>query len=163
MLLPLKKLLRKGEAAVQINETIDLSGADFPGYTASPAQCTIKASPAGNAVYLAIELQTEINMPCARCLAPAKSPLHISKNYYLRLEDFEDECPELPLTADGRLDVEQAIYQEVLMEAPSVLYCKEDCQGLCMRCGKRVEDCTCPPQQTGDPRLQILKELLKDN
>ena len=47
------------------------------------------------------------------------------------------EEPELPFDENGRLDVRELCYQELVMEVPTVLLCSDDCAGLCPICGRR--------------------------
>lgn len=161
MLLPLKKLLRKGETPLHVTGEFDFKSYDFPGYSVPFVCCNLQAAPIGDAIRLHLEIEATICMPCARCLESAQSNLHISKSYDLYAEHFEEEYPEYPILQDGRLDLDEMVYQEVLMEAPVALYCREDCPGLCPKCGKHKQHCNCPEEEEGDPRLQILKTLLQ--
>ena len=54
-------------------------------------------------------------------MAAAEMPLE--KEYYVRESDLAEEYPELPFTPEGRLDVREMAYQEILMEAPLTLLC----------------------------------------
>ncbi|MEE1456734.1 MAG: DUF177 domain-containing protein [Oscillospiraceae bacterium] len=43
----------------------------------------------------------------------------------------------------------------------SKLLCKPDCEGLCCRCGKNLNDGPCSCQKELDPRFAALKQLLE--
>lgn len=164
MFIQIRKLLRQREDPVHLTGQLDFSGWDFPGYEIPAAVvCEVDAIPEGGAVRVQLWADAEAESHCGRCLAPAKQPLNVDREYLLRAEDLDEEFPELPLTADGRLDVTELVYQELLFEAPQVLLCSEDCKGLCQRCGKPVAECGCESEPQGDPRLQILRQLLTES
>ena len=70
---------------------------------------------------------------------------------------------DLPLRPDGKLDVRELAYTELVLEVPTVLLCSDDCAGLCPVCGNR-KPCSCRHETSGsvDERLSILKQLLND-
>ena len=47
-----------------------------------------------------------------------------------------------------------------IMDMDSRFLCREDCKGLCSRCGANLNDgeCDCKPER--DPRLAVLEQLL---
>ena len=64
------------------------------------------------------------------------------------------------------LDGEEADLDEILNAAfvlnmDSQLLCREDCKGLCSRCGKDLNEGPCGCKQEIDPRLAVLAQLLE--
>ena len=41
--------------------------------------------------------------------------------------------------------------------------CREDCKGLCPKCGKDLNDGPCKCGEDQDPRLAVLAQLLENN
>ena len=41
------------------------------------------------------------------------------------------------------LDLDRIIYDEVLVNWPMKVLCKEDCAGICKKCGKNLNHGTC--------------------
>jgi uncharacterized protein len=94
---------------------------------------------------------------CARCLKEFS-------------EDFDVEVRELftpspsekddnyPIT-DGEIDLEPCARDAVLLSVPFAPLCKEDCLGLCPRCGgdRNVGECACGPEV--DERWAALSSL----
>ena len=63
---------------------------------------------------------------------------------------------------DKKFDMLPVVEEEIMLEMPSRTLCKEDCRGLCQKCGKNLNegDCDCDKKEV-DPRLAILKTLLQ--
>ena len=48
------------------------------------------------------------------------------------------------------------------MELPISFICKDDCEGLCHKCGKNLNEGTCDCEDDDiDPRMAVLKNFLK--
>jgi uncharacterized protein len=61
-----------------------------------------------------------------------------------------------------RLDLGEVVREQVLLGLPLKPLCREDCHGLCPRCGKNrnAGACGCKPEEeAGDPRLEPLRKL----
>lgn len=113
-------------------------------------------------VTLRVELRGTLAATCARCCEPVVKDFSIEKEYRITARDLEEEFPELPYTAEGNLDLEEFAYGELVLETDTIQLCREDCEGLCQRCGQPVRDCDCPDEPAGDPRLQVLRQLLNE-
>lgn len=161
----LRKFLYVGQKPYHNHFTTDLSGDDFPGYRVEqPVDAVVDVTTDGETLDLALEVKAQISGECARCLDPVTQDLEFSRNWTLRQRDLEDPDIELPVTPEGILDLHQLVYQEVVMEAPFLLLCAEDCPGLCPVCGKKkVAGCTCQSAEDAAPAngLSILKTLLQ--
>ena len=100
---------------------------------------------------------------CARCLEPVSNVLEISfeKDIASR-EDVSSENDDYIMIEDKKLDLLPTVEEEIMLEMPSRTLCKEDCRGLCQKCGKNLNegDCDCDKKEV-DPRLAILKTLLQ--
>lgn len=116
-------------------------------------------------------LQTEVRVPCRRCLAPVTAPVEFDLEEQFRpsvdiftgaaipVEDGEDEATR----TDGHhiLDLTEVIRQNLLLAIPISPLCSPHCRGLCPDCGANLneEPCSCQHEE-GDPRLAVLRELL---
>jgi uncharacterized protein len=58
------------------------------------------------------------------------------------------------------VELDQYFREEVALEIPIQILCREDCRGLCPRCGVNWnrESCACAKSE-GEPRLDILRNL----
>ena len=77
-------------------------------------------------------------------------------------ESVSEDNDDYIFLEDKKLDLIDPTEEELMLELPSKTLCREDCAGLCVKCGKNLNlgKCSCK-QSEGDPRLQILKTLLK--
>ncbi len=142
--------------------SLDFASRDFGAFQVlEPARLGFSAKAQNGAVLLDITLDATVQAVCARCAAPFERPWQWQNSFRITSRDLEEEFPELPFTADGGLDLEELAYGELLMEVGPVLLCREDCEGLCQNCGQPQGSCKCEPEQAGDPRLQVLKQLLQ--
>ena len=73
-----------------------------------------------------------------------------------------EENDELILVEDMRLDLSELAESDIILALPSKFLCRNDCRGLCPRCGKDLNDgdCGCDTRET-DPRLESLRQLLE--
>ena len=116
-----------------------------------------------------LSVEALLSGECARCLADAE--LAISDDlmyiYYLRgLELGKDTKLEsddgfMPVEVDfwGRtLSLSDQVWETLLTLMPVKLLCKEDCKGLCINCGKDLNEgtCSCSALKT-DPRFDVLR------
>jgi uncharacterized protein len=65
---------------------------------------------------------------------------------------------------NGEVDLAPHVWEEIVLTAPSKFLCREDCAGLCPRCGTNLnrEQCGCPPEEEkilGNQGLQGLADL----
>lgn len=75
-----------------------------------------------------------------------------------------DEHDEYIIAEDGKLDVSEAVRCFVSLELPLKFICKDDCKGLCPKCGHDLNDgdCGCDTRES-DPRWAALKDFFTDN
>ena len=62
---------------------------------------------------------------------------------------------------DGfHLDVETLVHNEILMNWPMKILCKEDCRGICPVCGQNRNqgDCGCDTF-VPDPRMAVIQDI----
>jgi uncharacterized protein len=109
------------------------------------------AGGAGGRFYWHGRVEGEVSMPCRRCLNDAGA--HVEDEIHLIFADQGDEETDDPdvYRLDPRareLDLRPAIREQWVLAAPSFVLCRDDCKGLCPRCGSdlNASACECPPQ-----------------
>ena len=58
------------------------------------------------------------------------------------------------------LDVDRMIHNELLVQWPLRVLCREDCKGICSRCGTNLNynNCDCEKQSL-DPRMAAISDI----
>ena len=107
-------------------------------------------------------IYTTIHGVCDRCASDFTSdlefPLDVVLVTELSNEENEDEWV-FPLEGDSA-DLEDIVRTVFVLNFGSKLLCRSDCQGLCCRCGKNLNDGPCSCQKELDPRFAALRQLL---
>lgn len=79
---------------------------------------------------------------CARCVGKAvyKFSTDISVKYVLSNPGEYDYTYK-----SGVVNLTDAVNETIITNAPTVIYCKDNCKGLCPKCGcnLNLEDCNC--------------------
>jgi uncharacterized protein len=162
----LRKFMVSGTRPYHAEFLCDLSARDFAGATIpQPVPVSFDAAADGNEIRLALRAKASVHGECARCLDPVESVEAVDAEWSVRERDLDDPDFDLPLDANGKLDVDEWLFQEFLFQIPTVQLCSEACEGLCSICGKKKTICTCPKAESNDAapidaRLSVLKSLL---
>ena len=140
-------------------------------YIQEPIRLSGRVSQEGRNLRLKGEFSTRIHTLCARCGDEVDWPLQgifdlvlmpgLDKS--LEEEDLDEMSPEEMdhLCYQGPVvELDDYFREELALEIPIQVLCREDCRGLCPQCGANLnrETCSCP-KTDGDPRLSILRNL----
>lgn len=128
----------------------------------------------GDRLLLKAELQGEASLACSRCLRRYTEPLSVAfDEEFVERQDAGGETAEEDNAESGRtvsfysgdeVDVTDVVRDHILLALPMKPLCSEDCEGLCPRCGKDLNEgpCGCgESDESVDPRLAVLKDLLR--
>jgi uncharacterized protein len=105
---------------------------------------------------------------CARCVEPVPMPLSSNFDLIFRPQAADADPGERSITPDeteigyygeSGLSLEDVVREQVLLSLPSRTLCKEDCKGLCPRCGQNLNLAACNCNPTSDPRWNALAGL----
>jgi len=129
---------------------------------AAPVRVTGRLQEAGaGRFYWQGSFQTAVAGECRRCLTPVTVPLAAEIGALFSQEPDASEDPDaFPVAPDASvIDVTPAVREELALVAPEYLLCRDDCRGLCPRCGHDLNagPCACPP--VTDPRWAGLAGL----
>ena len=110
----------------------------------------------------------QLSGDCCRCLAPAKALVQADMQVLIQrreaakeeLEAVEDQEMEIVDPGAKQMDLKGRIRDELILELPHQLYCKEDCKGLCPTCGQdfNLRSCSCSGEAI-DPRWAALGNI----
>lgn len=86
-----------------------------------------------------------LNHVCDRCLCEFEREYNFTFNYTL-VQKLNDPDKEGYIECGGNmLDMDELAASDLLVSLSEKVLCKEDCKGLCMKCGKNLNegDCGC--------------------
>ena len=164
MLLNLSKIM-DNPGVIPFETALDLSDLEFGGCCPVQEPVTAKGEVKNSAGVLLMQgsVETTLHGVCDRCAKPflrdVVFPLHAVLATELESEDDADEW--VFLLENDCADLTDIIRTTFVLNMDTQLLCKEDCKGLCCRCGKDLNEGPCDCQPEADPRLAVLKQLLK--
>ena len=98
---------------------------------------------------------------CARCLKEFEYPLHKQISADLT-EGGVGENPDGYFLQGDKVDADEIVVTEFILDLDDTLLCREDCAGLCQGCGSDINYEPCRCEKEIDPRLAVLSQLLED-
>lgn len=115
------------------------------------------------------EIRAEAEMDCSRCLQPVEKKLEIkfqasfvTPEFYTQAKEAELRADDLEVSVldDDKIDLTELAREQILLELPARVFCREDCKGLCQKCGanRNLLSCNCEEKEI-DPRWLMLKNL----
>lgn len=137
----------------------------------APLTGQVKLLRTGSDILVTGTLETEIEKSCGRCLEPfsARISLELEEQFYPAI-DINTGVP-LPQPSDvdeanlidsqHTLDLSEVVRQAILLESDTVLYCTEDCRGICPHCGQNLNtgSCDCETAPVDMRWASLLQEL----
>ena len=108
--------------------------------------------------------EVTIAIPCDRCLneVPVRFPIEISDEIDIPKLLAQDAAllEETSYLSGTSLDVDKLIFGEILVSWPMKVLCREDCKGICKRCGVNRNLASCQCQKTEpDPRMAAIQDI----
>ena len=138
---------------------------------AAPVKGSLTVANGRDILVLRGGLKTRVKLTCARCLEEFEQTVEtgLSEDFSVspslpasEKEAVEMDSPREPIFREGELDLTELLRQMVLVSLPLVAVCREDCLGICPRCGRNRNrgECECPPEEEPGGPLESLKDLL---
>lgn len=147
---------------LEMEEVVSALGI-FPIREKSP--CRLTAENLGeNQVRLLGTAGITVVIPCDRCLEDVETELslHIEKEVKVLSgeENGTEEPEETEILLGSDLDVDDLVRSEILMNWPMKTLCREDCKGICKKCGKNLnlDSCDCDTAEL-DPRMAAIRDV----
>ena len=166
MLLGLSKIIDCPGASVPFSTSVDLSdlcfGVSYP--VSEPVKAEGMVRNTAGVLVMTGNITTCIHGTCDRCASSFDRDVDLPINVVLVTEMANEENEDewvFPLEGDSA-DLDDIVRTVFVLNLDSKLLCKEDCAGLCHRCGKNLNDGPCNCQKELDPRFAALKQLLEN-
>jgi uncharacterized protein len=152
-------------------EAFDLTDDEFR--LVGPVDFSTEVRKDAKKVRLVGRVRTTLEVPCSRCLDPF--PIAVDAPFDLLFlpdeaasaddeQEVREEDAGVSYYKDDVIDLGDVMREQFYLALPMKPLCKDDCRGLCPVCGvnRNRETCACKTEWV-DPRMESLRDLLKDN
>jgi uncharacterized protein len=137
--------LHPGIDRVELESSPDGVGLSQPEWR-EQVRAALQVERSGDRVSVRGVVRTQAHLDCVRCLREFDLPVETHLLVYAersgstsREEQQELERDDHMLFHDGRrLDLREVVREGLLLELPITPVCREDCPGLCPRCGAEL-------------------------
>lgn len=164
MLLGLSKIIGCPGAVMPFEAELDLREMTFGGCkpVSEPVLAAGEVRNTADVLQLTATLCTTLHGVCDRCAKPFVRAVSFPVEAIL-VADAEDDAFESPWVfalQDDHADLDDILTTAFVLNMDQKLLCREDCRGICFRCGADLNEaeCTCKPER--DPRFAVLQKLL---
>ena len=106
------------------------------------------------------EITARMHCVCDRCGREFDMEHSVDVEVPVVQEDEGDADGEAFSLEGDCLDIDDLLETAFILDMPTKFLCREDCKGVCPKCGKNLNDgeCDCRPER--DPRFAVLEQLL---
>lgn len=164
MIIDISSILKEFGGRIEIDGELDLQDPDFE----FDGTVKIKGSIFNNGQSLSLDALCSgvLKTQCARCLKDIKVDVEFPINENLVQEDesaVSDD--EDVIRFEGySVEIDEIAANSFLMNTSMKYLCKEDCKGLCQKCGMDLNEgeCNCNHENI-DPRWSGLVDILNSN
>ena len=109
------------------------------------------------------ETSLKVIIPCDRCLENVPTEFNIRIDRVLKVDNgmlLDDADGDDDFVNENQLDVDRLIFDEILVNWPAKVLCKDDCKGICLICGQNlnIQDCGCN-RHVIDPRMAAFQDV----
>ena len=162
MRLDLKEIIHIPGASRDFSHTLDLSQVELYGEKPfrAPIEVTGVVRNMAGALMLSGRARSEVETRCDRCLKPITVTLDIPVETLLAESLEDEENDEIVLLENGEADLDEIFTTACILGWDGKHVCREDCAGLCPRCGEDLNDGPCGCGKELDPRFAVLAKLL---
>jgi uncharacterized metal-binding protein YceD (DUF177 family) len=138
---------------VNVLVTAEWLASACPDLEAKPGQAGLalqgRIHKTGEDYLLRAHVQGALELPCARCLEPARFALDLPITVTFvpagRGEPADSDDPDVVVFPGGEIDISDEVRDEILLAVPINPLCTETCRGICSVCGgdRNQVACTC--------------------
>ena len=130
---------------------------------ATPVRVTGRLSSAGSGrFYWHGRLEGEVTIPCRRCLADAT--VHVSDESHVIFAEAgsdESEDPDVYVLDErsNQIDLRPVVREQWMLNVPAYAVCRDECKGICPKCGKDLNEGSCDCPESRDSRWDALRRV----
>ena len=161
MRLDLRELIVNPVRRLPFRLELETEGLDFPSvrsYLHPPVAEGVVYSEAG-ILHMQGTVMAEMLCICDRCGQEFESTKETVVDAVL-VQDESDDNPEVFVLEGTEIDAQEVLSTCFILDMETKFLCREDCKGLCARCGRNLNLGPCGCGKEIDPRFAVLEQLL---
>ena len=164
MSINLRELIRTSGARLPFRQELDRERLDFPAVLDYLVPPVGEGEIANSADLLTLQgnIHAVMRCQCDRCCREFDKTVDLPLQVRLAAELEDEEDPDYFLLNGDELDIDDLLESAFILGMDPQILCREDCKGLCPRCGADLNEGPCSCQPESDPRLAVLEQLLDD-
>jgi uncharacterized protein len=145
---------------------------DLPTPEGGNAACAVAVNAAvtrsASSYTIEARVKGTVRAECHRCLVSFALPVDTTFMFILSRggesplpDGVEEDTVTIPVKGEATFDIYPRVREAIILEIPIKLLCREDCRGVCRKCGANLNEgeCGCDPG-IGDPRWGALRKFL---
>ncbi len=163
--LDIRKVLERVGDTEEVSIKVDLNDIKYRGlkpFTA-PVDLFAQAKNRAGVVTLDCTYKYTLNLTCDRCIAPFTQEVEQTTTHTVLRELNSKDDDDYVVAPEGIIELLPLATNDILLSLPAKFLCKEQCEGLCPKCGQDLNTgkCDCS-SKTVDPRLAALDKFFDD-
>ena len=161
MRLDLRDIIEVPGSSVDFACELETDRLDFPSVKAYKAKPHAEGQVCNEAgvLHLTGTLTAEMTCICDRC-GDVFDSVKITELAVTIVEEESEEYPDLFVLDGNEIDLDEILTTCFILDMESKFLCRENCKGLCPRCGKNLNFGPCGCGKQLDPRFAVLEQLL---
>ena len=161
MRLNLSAIIEMPGSSLPFECELETDNLDFPSVRAYPSRPHAEGRIYNEAGILRLvgTLTAEMICVCDRCGEEFESLKEMPLDVTIVEENPEDD-PALFTLEGNELDLSALLSTCFILDMETKFLCREDCRGLCPKCGKNLNLGPCGCRKSLDPRFAVLEQLL---
>ncbi len=163
MSIDLRELIRNPGRTLSFRRELSADRLDFPqvlSYEEGPVGEGVITNDAG-ALTVRGSVHAAMRCVCDRCAKEFGLAVDFPLEVPLAAAPEDEENPDYFLLDGDELDIDDLLETGFILSMDPQILCREDCRGLCPRCGADLNDGPCGCRAETDPRLAVLEQLLE--
>jgi len=125
----------------------------------APVHVQLQVNNTSKALLVRGTILSELKATCGRCLETFVYPLSLSfqDEWVFRAQATEDLLETALILDKDEIEIDERIFEQIVLALPMKFICSAECQGLCPTCGanRNLTPCHCGENNI-DPRLAAL-------
>ena len=164
MSINVRELIRTPGSRLSFRHPLDCERLSFPAVLsyAEPPVGEGEIVNSADLLTLTGRIRAVMRCVCDRCCREFLRTVDLPLDVRLASELEDEEDPDYYLLRGDELDIDDLLESAFILGMDTTILCREDCKGLCPRCGADLNEGDCGCGKESDPRLAVLEQLLDD-